>query len=47
MAATADALTRLVDAESAVYRTLDDARMGRFDIMVHGMIAANAPACSR
>jgi hypothetical protein len=46
MAATADALTRLVDAESAVYRTLDDAQKRRFDIMVHGMIAANAPACS-
>jgi hypothetical protein len=47
MAATADALTRLVDAESAVYRTLDEARKRRFDIMVHGMIATNAPACSR
>jgi hypothetical protein len=47
MAATADALTKLVDAESAVYRTLDDTQKRRFDIMVHGMIAANAPACSR
>jgi hypothetical protein len=26
---------------------LDDAQKRRFDIMVHGMIAANAPACSR
>jgi hypothetical protein len=47
MAATADALTKLADAESAVYRTLDDAQKRRFDIMVHGMIAANAPACSQ
>jgi hypothetical protein len=47
MAATANALTRLVDAESAVYRTLDGAQKRRFDIMVHGMIAANTPACSR
>jgi hypothetical protein len=47
MAATADALAKLADAESALYRTLDDNQKRRFDIMVHGMIAANAPACSR
>jgi hypothetical protein len=47
MVATADALAKLVDTESALYRTLDDNQKRRFDIMVHGMIAANASACSR
>ena len=47
MAATADAFAKLVDTESALYGTLDNNQKRRFDIMVHGMIAANAPACSR
>jgi hypothetical protein len=46
MAAAADALTKLVEAESALYQTLDDTQKRRFDIIVHGMMAANARGCS-
>jgi len=42
MAAAADALTKLADAESALYQTLDNTQKRRFDIMTYGMMAANA-----
>jgi LTXXQ motif family protein len=47
MEAAAHALTKLSDAESALYQTLDDTQKRRFEIIVRGMIAANMRACAR